>query len=240
MLIARPGQLHSVSWLAADSSVSVLARQAAGMVLNRGLAEEIFLMQPDLIIAGTYTTRATVTLLRRLGFKIEEFSPAATIDDIRTNILRMGTILGNTAKSKAMVEQLDKDLAKLASMPQHPQTLALYYANSYTSGTGTLADAVVDLSGLRNLGKELGYAGTVRLPLEVLISSQPDFVAGRERDFGGPAKAQENFQHPAYLSISAGRRGIAIESKYWVCGTPFTLQAAHRLAAHATEVSDHD
>lgn len=59
MLVARPGQLHSVSWLAADPAMSVLANEAEGLRLNRGLAEEIFLMKPDLVIAGTFSTRAT-------------------------------------------------------------------------------------------------------------------------------------------------------------------------------------
>lgn len=233
MLVSHPGQLHSVSWLAADPTISVLADEAGGLVLNRGLAEEIFLMKPDLIIAGTFTTRATVSLLNRLGFRVEEFEPAASFDDIRANVQRMGDLLGNPGRAAELIATFDADLEALGAHPPSDRTLALYYANSYTSGAGTLADAVVEASGLRHLGREMGYAGTVKLPLEMLVAAEPDLVAGRERDFGRPAKAQEGFRHPAYRAVAGGGRGIAIDSKYWVCGASFTLEAARRLAAHA-------
>jgi iron complex transport system substrate-binding protein len=233
MLIARPGQLHSVSWLAADPTISVLAADTGGLVLNHGLAEQIFLMKPDMVIAGTFSTRATVALLNRLGFRVEEFEPAASFDDIRANITRMGDLLGNPGRAADLIARFDADLAALNASPPSDRTLALYYANNYTSGAGTLADAVVDASGLRHLGREMGYAGTVKLPLELLVAAEPDLVAGRERDFGAPAKAQEGFRHPAYRAVAGEGRGIAIDSKYWVCGAPFTLEAARRLAARA-------
>lgn len=233
ILIAAPGQLHSVSWLAADPSISVLADEADGLVLNHGLAEEIFLMKPDLIIAGTFTTRATVTLLRRLGFRVEEFEPASSFDAIRDNIERMGEVLERTDRATELVAEFDARLAALEAKSPSGQSLALYYANNYTSGAGTLADALVSASGLRNIGREMGYSGTVKLPLEMLVVAEPDLIAGRDRDFGAPAKAQESFEHPAYLAAIAGGKGISIDSKFWVCGAPFTLEAAERLADHA-------
>jgi len=240
MLIARPGQLHSVSWLAADPTISVLAEETDGLVLNHGLAEQIFLMKPDMVIAGTFSTRATVSLLNRLGFRVEEFAPASSFHDIRANIERMGDLLGNADRATELIARFDADLAALAANPPSDRTLALYYANNYTSGAGTLADAVVEASGLRHLGRELGYAGTVKLPLELLVAAEPDLVAGRTRDFGAPAKAQEGFRHPAYRAVAGEGRGIAIDSKYWVCGAPFTLEAARRLADHANVALAHE
>ena len=95
MLVARPGQLHSVSYLARDAGSSAMVQEAGAYTVNHGLAEEIFLMKPDLVLAGTYTTRTTVSLLRRLGFRVEEFPPEASFEDVRANIVRMGDLLGN-------------------------------------------------------------------------------------------------------------------------------------------------
>jgi len=230
MMIAQPGQLHSVSWLAADPSVSALADQVGDLVLNHGLAEEVFLMKPDLILSGVFSTRATVQLLKRLGFHVEEFEPASSFDDIRKNITRMGKLLGNEERAHALIAGFDRELAELNAIPSTDQTLALYYANNYTSGIGTLADEIVDTSGLINLGKKLGYSGTVKLPLELLVTAEPDLVVGRDRNYIVPSKAQENFKHPAYLAITGADRGVSMESRYWVCGTPFTLNAARKLA----------
>ncbi|MEM9277930.1 MAG: ABC transporter substrate-binding protein [Pseudomonadota bacterium] len=235
MMIAETGQLHSVSWLAADPGISVLAEETKDLTLNHGLAEEIFLMQPDLVIAGTYTTRATVNLLRKTGIRVEEFPPASSFQDIEKNIRRMAGILGKPEKGEALVQSFRQQLGALSEKQPSDKRLALYYANSYTSGAGTLADEIVDASGLRNLGKELGYTGTIKLPLELLVANEPELIAGRERDFGKPSKAEENFSHPAYKAVAGEGRGISIESKYWVCGAPFVLKVSRELREFADE-----
>lgn len=227
MLIAAPGQLYSVSYLASDQTSSAMADQAGGYVVNHGQAEEIFLMQPDLVIAGTYTTRTTVALLRRLGFHVEEFAPENSFDDVRANLVRMGDILSRQQRAGELVAELDAGLARLAAGKPPGKTVALYYANSYTSGSGTLADAIVKASSLINLGDTLGLTGMTKLPLELLLLANPAIVVDGDSRYAAPALAQENFIHPAYQSLSGDK--IAIPGKYTICGAPFTLEAARIL-----------
>lgn len=233
MLIADKDQLHSVSYLASDPNTSALSKKAVGIVVNHGLAEEVFLMQPDLVLAGTYTTRTTVQLLRRLGIRVEEFAPDNSIADIRENILRMGKVLAREARASELVRELDQGIAELAQRPASGKTVATYYANSYTSGAGTLVDEIVKLSGLTNLADKLGLSGTSRLPLEMLVLAQPDLVASGNASYAAPALAQENFAHPAYRAIAAAGRSVAVPSSYTICGAPFTLEAARILQAAA-------
>ena len=227
MLIAGEGQLHAVSYLAGDPGTSAMADEAGRYAVNHGLAEEIFLMQPDLVLAGTFTTRATVELLRRLGFRVEEFAPESSFADVRANITRMGTLLGREARAAELVGELDAGLEALRASAPEEKTVALYYANGYTSGVGTLADAVVDAAGLANLGASLGYAGTVRLPLELLVLARPDLIAGGDRRYPAPALATEIFVHPALAALAADT--VALPSSYTVCGAPFTLEGARIL-----------
>lgn len=229
MLVAGEGQLHSVSYLARDPATSVLAGQAMRYAINHGLAEEIFLMHPDLVIAGTYTTRATVGLLRRLGIRVEEFAPESSIDDIRANLKRMGEILGRPQRAAELIGELDRGLAALDAEKPPRRTVALYYANSYTSGAGTLVDSIVKAAGLANIADELGLASTVELPLELLVLAAPDLVVGDEERYATPALAQENFEHPAYKALRARARHVAVPSQYTICGAPFTLEAARIL-----------
>ena len=229
MLIAEEGQLLSVSHLAGDPGVSVLAEEAARYEVNHGQAEEIFLMRPDLVVAGTFTTRATVDLLRRLGFRVEEFAPESSFEDVRNNIARMGDLLDREERAAELIRELDDGLAALTASAGQPKTAALYYANSYTSGSGTLADAVVGAAGLRNLGEALGFVGTARLPLEMLVMSEPDLVVGDDDRGGAPALAHQNFSHPAYEAFRGRTAAVSLPSKYTVCGAPFTLEAARIL-----------
>jgi iron complex transport system substrate-binding protein len=229
MLIAGEGQLYSVSYLAGDSNTSVLADQAGRYVVNHGLAEEVFLMQPDLIIAGTFTTRTTVELLRRLGFRVEEFAPANSIAEIREHISRMGALLGREEKASELLGEIDDGLAKLAAQPPSGKTVATYYANSYTSGAGTLVDALIGVSGLENIASRLGLTGTSKLPLELLVLADPDLVVSSESEYPAPALAEEGYAHPAFKALTIGKKAVNIPSKYSICGAPFTLEVARIL-----------
>jgi len=228
MLIAAPGQLHSVSYLAGDPASSVLAAQAGAYAVNHGLAEEIFLMQPDLVLAGTYTTRATVSLLRELGIRVEEFQPENSFDDIRVNLRRMGEVLGQQEKAEALVTEFDTRLAAL-STARSDATVATYYANSFTSGAGTLVDAIISASGLVNIASELGFTGTATLPLELLVLSDPDVLVDGGRDYDTPALAEENYVHPAYRALAARSAHAAVPARYTICGAPFTTEAVRLL-----------
>ncbi|MEE3099829.1 MAG: ABC transporter substrate-binding protein, partial [Pseudomonadota bacterium] len=181
MLLAAPGQLHSVSWMASDPRASVLHDRAGAYVANHGRAEEIFLMRPDLIVAGAFTTRESVSMLRRLGFRVEEFAPPAGFDGIRADLRRMGALLGREARAEALVAELDAGLeAARAGADEARPLAALRYAGAWSSGAGTLAHEILDAAGLRNLGAELGLVGTARLPLERLVMGAPELlVTGR-------------------------------------------------------------
>lgn len=238
MLVARQGQLHSVSYLARDAGTSAMAEEAGAYVVNHGLAEEIFLMKPDLVLAGTYTTRTTVSLLRRLGFRVEEFQPEASFDDVRANLRRMGGLLGNPARAEALIAGMDAEIAALESARPRRLRTALYFANSYTAGAGTLVSEVVKRAGLENIAETLGMAGTARLPLELLVLSDPELLAGGRSRQDKPALADQNFTHPAYRALARETAEAPLESRLTVCGGPFTLEAARALQDAARRVGE--
>jgi iron complex transport system substrate-binding protein len=237
MLVGAGDQLVSVSHLAGDPGISVLASQAGRYEPNQGQAEQVFLMRPDLVLAGTYTAQAAVDMLRRLGFRVEEFAPESTFDGIRSSLLRIGDLLGRQERARELVAELDQGLADLKADPAPPLRVAIYSANSYTSGDGSLSDAVIEAAGLVNVADELGIVGTARLPLEQLVMARPDLVIVGEQDYPRPALAQQNFTHPAFEAVAAGARLVRIPDRYWICGAPFTLEAVRLLRDAARETA---
>jgi iron complex transport system substrate-binding protein len=231
MLLADSERIASVSHLAATPRVSVMAEEAIALHLNHGLAEEILPFNPDLIIAGSFTTRPTVFLLRRLGFPVVEVPVASSLDDIRSNIRFIAEAIGEPARGDALIAAFDDKLPPRPAAPAASRPLAvLYWANGYTSGKGTLANAAVEAAGFRTLGTELGLTGTSKLPLETLLASNADIlVLGLERD--EPALAMEIFRHPALKRAFAARPTIRIPDHYWACGTPFIADAIALLSA---------
>ncbi|MBC2885876.1 ABC transporter substrate-binding protein [Ochrobactrum sp. CM-21-5] len=233
MLLAGEGQLQSVSYLSRDPQLSVLASRARQLPANHAQAEEVFLMKPDLVLAGTFSSRATVGLLRQLGVRVEEFAPARSFEDIAEHLKRLGELLGQQEKAEKQVASMQARLAAIRK-PEHRRTVALYYANSYTAGRGTLIDEAVRLAGLENLADQAGVSGSARLPLERLVMEKPDILVRSSRE-RAPALAFENFEHPALRALETHARAITLADNLTVCGGPFSVEAVARLAEAARD-----
>jgi iron complex transport system substrate-binding protein len=159
---------------------------------------------------------------------VEQFPPVTSFAEVRENLVRMGVLLHREDRAAELVAELDKGLDELAGRKiLGNDDVAIYYANSYTPGSGTLADAIVKAAGLTNLGDTLGFKGMARLPLELLISADPDIIVEGDSQYSAPALAKENFTHPAFKALSD--RVVAISDKYTICGAPFTLEASRFL-----------
>nr|WP_113912812.1 ABC transporter substrate-binding protein [Roseovarius dicentrarchi] len=233
MLLAAPEQLLSVSRIALDTRVSAMAGQAGQYHINTGRAEEVHAMAPGLVVAGEYTSRDTVALLRKLGIEVIQFGIANSFDDVRARIAQMGAALGREAAADAMIARFDADLARLRDGqtgppgPEAPRA-ALYSANGYTSGNASLSGEILSAAGLRNAPAEAGY-GWGKLPLEVLAMLQPDLVITARRYPGG-SRAEEIMDHPVVRQLSRQAARAAISDHDWVCGTPFVLRAVAQMA----------
>lgn len=231
MLLAAPGQLVSVSYLARDPFASALAAAAAGLPVNHGLAEEIVVERPDLVLAGAWSTPATVDLLRRMDLPVVVFQPENDLAGIRANILRMGAVLGREPQAQALVAGFDADLARLEDAPAGPRPrAALYAAAGYSSGSQSLSGQILALAGYDNIADELGLKTGGVLALESLLLARPDLLI-QGRRYPGQSRAQEMMDHPALRALTRGRPVAVMSDPDWVCGTPAILNAVARLRA---------
>jgi len=234
MLLVARNHIASVSYLAIDPHSSAMAQQAMGLTINYGQAEEILSLAPDLILAGTFTTRPTVFLLQKLGYPVVELPVANNLQTIRRNIRLVAKAVAEIKRGEVLIAEFDQQLAHVTqSLTVHLPTVkplaVLYWANSYTSGLGTLANTVLEASGLTNLAVQLEIHGTRQLSLEALLMAQPDvLIAGRIRA-NEPALANEIFRHPALRQAFANKPLVRIADYLWVCGTPFIIEAITQL-----------
>ena len=233
MLLAAPGQLLSVSDWSARERASMMTAEARKLPLNGGLAEEVFTFAPDLVLAGSFTNRASVDMLRRLGLRVEVLPPARSLSEVRTLIAEVGALLGRETEAAALVEQFDASLAdaRAAAAPLPSLSSAYYYPNSYTTGAGTLADDIMRAAGLDNAAAALGLRGSVKIPLEVLVMQRPFLIETRYISGGEHGRSYETLTHPALRALRAQRQGAQVEERWQICGTPFVLQAIDALIA---------
>ncbi len=226
MLLAAPDQLHSVSQLARDPLVSLMADEAEALPVNHARAEEIYLMKPDLVLAGSYSDPATLAMLRRLGLRVETLAPANSLQDVREGLTRIGALLHRSAEAEALIARFDADLAAI-KRPETPPLAASFDANSYSAAGDTLTGDVMAAAGFDLVPDRLGMTGGGPLPLERLVLSDPDLIITGTR-YAQPSRAEEILDHPALRLMAAERRSIPDQD--WICGLPQIAQTAAKLA----------
>lgn len=230
MLLAAEGQLLSVSRIARDPLASAMSAEAARYPINTGLAEEIYLMQPDLVVAGAYSSPSTLEMLRRLDVPVAVFDTAKSLDDVRARIRQMGEVLHREAAATRMVAAFDARLAAVqAGISERPRAV-LYYANGYTLGDQTLAGHILAAAGFENAAAEVGYSSGARMPLEVLALLAPEIVI-TARDYPGASRSEEILSHPVVQHYWRTGNVAASSDHDWLCGTPFVARAVENLAA---------
>ena len=238
--IAGPGQLVSVSFLSEDRSASLIADEIGSYYLNHGLAEELLRLDPDLVIAGTYSNRSTLNMLRRLGIRVEEFAPALNFEDIRNNIQKVGHLLGREQVAAALVRELDAGLKSLGiptPKSDRPPLLGIYTVNSYVTGADTLESNMTKAAGFRHMGSEMGLKGPNRLSMESLILTNPAFLLTWQRWSESTIRSSDMLRHPALKSWFGEARHFSLDQRYWMCGTPDVLQGVIALQSIRREMA---
>ncbi|MDI4667040.1 ABC transporter substrate-binding protein [Xanthobacter autotrophicus] len=235
--LADPGQVASVTFLARDPRSSNVADLARGVPVNRGLAEEIVPLAPDLVIVGAFTTRTTTALLRRLGLDVLELGVPQTLDEAYIQIRLVAARLGTPERGEAMVRQMEEAFARLPPPAAHPPSAIVLRPNGFTAGRGSLPGEVMARAGLDNLAARLSADRLGQLALEEVVWAQPDILVVNAAPDAPLSLADDLLSHPALASFRSTGRSVALPIRLWTCAGPELAEAAERLAEAAQKAT---
>jgi iron complex transport system substrate-binding protein len=233
LLLGARDRLVTVTFLATDPSSSAMADQARGLRLNRGRAEEVVPLAPDLVLAGDTAATPTVQMLRRLGFRVVVVPLARSLGDIPRNIAALARAIGEEDRGRAMTARFHEELKRITRA--HPAAAArrpialLLGPNGVTSGRDSLAGAIIEAAGFANGADGFGVVGVGRIPLERVVAARPDVLILSSLKVSHPSLASGFIDHPALTRASAAATRIRIHHHVWACGTPLVLGAVERL-----------
>jgi iron complex transport system substrate-binding protein len=218
-------RILSVSPFAADPGLSPSSDRAVGLPVNRGDAEEILALRPDLVVTGAFASRGAAALLRRAGVAVHEIPVTADLAAARAAIRDLARRLDAVARGEAMIAALDARLDALPRPLVSVRAVSLH-AGGWVAGAGSLADAVFSRLGIVNAAAS--RIGFVQMDVETLLSHAPELFAVERH--GGPAasRAAEAMTHPA-LARGAARR-VEIPARDWACADAGLGQAAALIA----------
>ena len=229
MLLAEEEQILSLSNLSHQEAGSYYFERARAYPVNEGNAEQILNLQPDVVIAGQYSSPHTVALLREVGLQVHTLPIANNIEMMFENIERVSRWVGQEERGLGMVSYL-REKHSWRVPPEGPQPMvAAFDPNGFTSGASTIRGQVIEQAGFRNAATEAGIESYGKLSLEALINLNPDALIESPYSPGTWSRAQAMNQHPALRSAGINPQIIPIPSRMMVCAGPWTLAVIEQL-----------
>ncbi|RXT23178.1 hypothetical protein B5U98_11290 [Bosea sp. Tri-39] len=228
--LASPKHIASVTWLSQDPRNANMAARALVIPANHGLVEQMLALKPDLVIAGAYTTRSTVALLKRVGAPVREFGVPRNLAEMRAQIRDMAQVLGEQQNGEVLIAEIDARLAALADRPRpaNPRAIVLR-PNGFTTGRGSLVDEILTAAGLTNLAAELGINNYGQIALETVALGKADILILNTTPDGPPSLAHEVLHHPVLARLGDRLKLVALPSKLWTCAGPAVVDAIELL-----------
>lgn len=234
--LADPARIASVTWLSQDPRNANMAEAARRVPANHGLAEQVLGFKPDLVVAGTYTTRATVSLLGRVGVGVREFGVPRNLAEMKTQITEMADLLGEPARGQALLAGIEQRLQALAARRvDRPLRAIVLRPSGFTVGRGSLVDEILTRAGLVNIAAELGVESYGQIALETVALGGAEILILNETPDGPPSLAHEILHHPVIDRLGDRLKLVALPSRLWTCAGPSVLDAIELLVRAVEE-----
>ena len=224
-------RIASVTYYSRDPSNSYQWPQAAKVRVNTGTIEEVLAEKPDLVLAGTYTTPAARSLLKKLDLPLLEVPPAEDFDEIRAVTRQVAHALRREAAGEALIAKMDATLQELAaSKPPQNIRVAAWAEGGLIPGKGTLFDAILRAAGGVNIASSVDDAGYTSFDVEQLLMAHPDVLAYASHITDTPGLNTERAQHPLIRKLYS-RRSVIYPAALYSCGVVESADAAVALRA---------
>lgn len=226
--LAESDQIASLTFLSENKNISYIYDKVFNYKKNRGTAEEIIFLNPDVVFSSQGTSRLTVITLKNLGYEVVDLPLTDSFKEITKQILIISKILNKEEQGKKIIFEMNLKLNEKL-YDNYPMPKALFLSpNGFTGGSNTLIDDIIVYSGYQNAAALLGITGFKKVNLEQVIKIKPDlFVIGTSDN--SMSRAQSFLDHPALKKMNFYSQKINISQKFYSCGGPYTVEVVKML-----------
>ena len=219
LVLAEPGQIASVTHLAARPEETPLWEQARGHRTNDGTLASVVELRPDLVLSmGGAGDRMGIA--SRLGVTAIDLPFPQTLDQLIEQIRQAAAALGRSAAGEALVERIE-DLRR-PPPPDGADTIWIGGGGRTVSASGLEAQWMA-LAGYRQRqvnGDQVQLEELLVRPPQVLLRS--DY---RQQQY---SRAQAWLTHPL-VRAARGSRTVTTDGRRWTCMGPALIEEIERL-----------
>lgn len=219
LLLARPDEIASVSYLSQDRHESPLWRRAKGQHANRGSIEQVLGRRPSVILTMGGGGRATSLIARRLGIRAIDLRFTNSLDDVAANLRQVAAALGDPARARPWI----KRLARLQRTGPSRQQDAIWMGSGGSSfGAVSPGAEWLALAGLRQRPLSAD-----RVTLETLLVRPPAVLVQSSYRSAQASRGAQWLKHS--IVRNAPSRKITTDGRAWTCLGPLLIAEVERL-----------
>ncbi len=203
-----------------DYSIYTDEVRASGIPLIRGGGEEVLKLKPDLVLAGTYTRRATRQLLQRFKLKLELFPPADTVEETKATIRRAAGLFSHPERGEALIAQIDKALEAASTGRGRPVSVLQIQRRGFVAGPETLLGDLLKQLGVANAAQQLGIKSVGRASLEAALKAKADGLLLFDPSQRAADQGAALLLHPALADMYPPDRRLSLPGRLFICAGP--------------------
>lgn len=179
--IVEQSRIKALTIYADDPGISNIAGKAEEVKERLDSnAERVIALSPDLVIIDTWATPDFVKQVRDAGINVFVFKTPSSIDEQKTTIRKIASLVGEAEKGGELTDWMDFRLmeieTRLAALLPEERLTVMDYGEMGSSGSGTNLDDLVTRAGLINVVARAGLEGWPQISKEKLIEFNPDII----------------------------------------------------------------
>jgi len=208
---------------------SYMRETAKGLASVRPTAEDVLVLQPDLIVRSYGGGPNAQSFFESAGVPVITLGWAGDIDGVLNLMSETSKKLGEEKRGDAVVSDMN---ARLAAIQTKNETRAALYMTptGVTTGEGSLIHEMMLAAGLENFQKQPGWRA---LPLEHLAYDKPDLIAAAFFDSKvNDTDAWSSANHPVARAQMKDLPTVNLQGAWTSCSGWFLMDAIETLAGH--------
>ena len=221
----------------AISNVAMLSEQVGAHIVSASDTEQIIALNPDLVIAGSFTDPAILQQLRDAGLTVFATGFAASLDEVRANTRLLGQLVGEEEAVAAAIQRLDDGLAEvMATVGLRERGLTALYLTpgNYTSGRHSTIAEIIQAAGGIDVAAAADVDQSTPVSDEFIIEQDPDVIFLSGWTPYDPAFNDAFLNNPAFAGLKAfqNKQVYVVSDAHMTTTTPFILEGVRDAAAY--------
>lgn len=207
----------------ADDPDAWLRDEARGRRQVRPTLEAAIAFRPDVAVRYWGGEPRLLARLEADGVRVVTIEDAANFKGVRDDIRAVAQGLGAVGRGEALIASMDEKLREAGEgVPAGPRPALYLTAGGFTSGPGTLMDAILASAGFTNAATGAGFApvSVERIALFPPVRFVLGFFDRTRADWRGPGR------HPVVARAARGRVAASLPAAALTCPAWFAADAA--------------